>query len=60
MDFTKLVVFQIYYKNKIYTIHIGTDIYKFNQSMNNKLYQSMNNQLDQSKGNQLNQHINKK
>jgi hypothetical protein len=36
MDFTKLVVFQIYYRNKIYTIHIGTDIYKFNQSMNNK------------------------
>lgn len=36
MDYTKLVIFQINYKNKIYTIYIGTDIYKFNQTMNNK------------------------
>jgi hypothetical protein len=36
MDYTKLIIFQINYKNKIYTIHIGTDIYKFNQNMNNK------------------------
>lgn len=36
IDYTKLVIFQICYKNKTYTIYIGTDIYKFNQTMNNK------------------------
>ena len=36
MDYTKLVIFQICYKNKTYMIHIGTDIYKFNNNINNK------------------------